>query len=484
MPPLNLLLVLLPVLTALLSLAVFGWQRHQRQQRAVQLAAQQDKHERQVRLEQERQRRTEILATETKMRQDYDLRHRGTGAGELAMAFVGTAAAGIMPELMYRVVAAGAESFLANPFLVEPDDMSRTDTVSLLPDAVARRTVQCELDLLHGGLMGASVAEAEAIHELWIEDLRRYTVRWLAEIRRQHVVSFVIVLSSGGSATLVKYLIRAIKKEHPHKDVCVVLIVDEQSDKRAINLPQLIDHYARTGMVRGTIALDNRSDSTIFDAALAQVIPAIITSPWLAERGKSGFNTLHELFRCHNLATLRTWQVMLPVTYHPSVDDVVPELWTTPFSNTRLQAITGVKEILGNPALQSIPLPAAEKQFVYVTGAIEPDFLSRIAASVARSEIPGLSWDTQVGFASIGTHLTPETTEAPLTVISMVPLPSGLDGLKQYADETAHRAHDHDAAALALAPLRLQNAPTNSNGQETNHDHLAAQRSLGHKRKP
>ncbi len=445
---LNPAVVGVPISAGFAGLGVSGWHRHQKAQAARRAAAT-------AALEHERVRREDVLRQSAGLRSDTELWQRGHGMGQLAIAAVGTAAANLLPDLLRRFVAASAETFVSSPFLAEPDALTRSATLASLPSAFTDCTLPLELPLLPGGLKGATVAEGMALERYWMADVQERIDTWLLGIRRAaKTVALMLVVSPGGSACLGLPILQRFKEEYEQADAYVVVVLDHKTERREINLPVLFDLYSQTSSVKGFLVLDNRRSSEQFDRAVSLLLPAMITAPWIDTKPTSAFNVLPDVFRTHTVATLRTWVGWLPVRYEPAVHGTLPEVYYTDLSFAQAQAIRGITQVLHESSLQSLPLPAAKRpQFVYVIAPIRPDPDFRtLSERVRSSPISGLTYDTTLSFASIGEPLTPASQQAPLTVVSLLPIEGGIEAVTQLS--LGHGAADLPVESLpVLTPV-------------------------------
>jgi hypothetical protein len=384
-------------------------------------------------VEQEEARRLALIQGAALLRPADEPWQRGDGIGQDVIAAIGSAGTNQLTLLAAQFTLSNVNSFVARPFLAEPDDASRAACVRDLP-AGFPQPVQLSLPLLPAGLKGATVQEALDLQRYWMPDLDQAIDAWLTSLRTSaKPVCLFMPVSPGGSAALGWHTIRRFKAEYDQADVFVALVLDHKTDRRSLNLPQLLDLYGQDELVRGFLVLENRRSSEQFDHALATLLPSFLVAPWIDPRPQSGFNVLPDVFRVHRVATLRTWQGWLPV-HHVSAAESLPGLYYTDLSFAQAQAIRGITEVLTDPGRQSVPLPTADRpHFVYVAAPIRPEPHYRVIAERVRHAMAaGLTFDTTLSFASIGYPLDPITQQAPMTVVSILPITSGIAGLKDY----------------------------------------------------
>jgi hypothetical protein len=397
-----------------------------------------------VRLEQERReharqaelaRRTIILQTAAVLRSEDETWRRAEGAGQLPLAFVGTASASQAPHILKAFVRAGAAGYIANPILLaEPDHMSKTQCLMDLPSAF--RVAGLTLRLLPAGLTGRTVSEGAALQPYWLEDLNDLLELWLMRLRRQAMpVTLFLPLSPGGSSCLAGPIIRRFKEENPQADVVVLLYLDHKTPRREINIPELLDLYGQSDLIKGFIIVDNRRQSELFDHAISLLLPSLVTSSWIDTRPQSGFNVLADLFRHHRVATLRAAVAYLPVHHLPAIEELdIPEVYYTDLSFAQSQGISTLTRVLTDHSLQALPLrPSLIPQFAYTIAPIrpDPDYI-RLAERIRRTPLPNRTHDTTLAFSSIGTALHPGVEEVPLTTVSLHPVVGGVEAVKRY----------------------------------------------------
>jgi hypothetical protein len=165
-------------------------------------------------------------------------------------------------------------------------------------------------------------------------------------------------------------------------------------------------------------------------------------------------NNFADLFLHHRLVTLRSWVGMLGVHYVPPFLSL-PELYLSDMGFAQSQAITGIREVLGeDPGLQSLAVPrASHPSLVCVSAPIrpEPEF-RRLAQRVRQSGVPGLNHDTTLGFASIGYPLRPDTQEAPLVVTGLFPILGGIPAVNRHVGAVDEQGHPHLTVEEDTAP--------------------------------
>ena len=429
-PPMAIIGALLAVLV--LALAAGGWWYwRQVQQR-----------ERRARLEQERQRRRQLLDGTSRLRLATEPWERGRGVGQVAIAAIGTAAANQLPFLLECFARAGAEEYVGPVLVAEPAEASRAaglDASAARLPAFHERVVPAPLPLLPGGFAGRTAPEVMRLRPYWIADFQQAIGRWLALLRRDaRPVYLLALVSPGGSGAIGREAVVHFKTEYDQADCYVALVLDPKTDRRLYNLPPLLDLYARDNLVRGFIIGENRRSPEHFDLALAVLPPSMIAATWIDPKPQDAFNVLADVFRRHQVATVRIWQGRLPVYYLPAWagmrDDLLGERFYTQASFLDAQAIRGIRDVLTRPVLQSLPLPTAEQPvFLYVVAPVRPTPDFQRTAERVRDSIAGeLDFDTTVAFASLGWPLAPTDQEVPIIVAGLFPIEGGIAAVKEF----------------------------------------------------
>lgn len=451
--------VLFPLLLAAVLLGTLGW-RHKKREEERRLAEQRarlareeaerlDREEREKRaaaeaFEQvkaaEQARREEILQGSATMRQGAAQWRLTRGRGQIELVFGGGFAVGEGPRIVTGFERAGALDFLGHSPLIDADLEQQELFTKSLPAQFRPKIVYLDCPAFTIGTSAAPPHLARENRELWEQHVVDASDIWLERVARyDHPGALIVLLSSGGMTTLVRPALNCFHRRHPQVPIYVVAILDQKTELRG-RFPEIRKLYSTDGLIRGWIVLDNRRDSDLTDVGLACLLPGMVVSNWIASRPLALWNFLALAFPADDpgrIATLSVWTEPLTVRYEPPWRDVFPEIYFTDAEQVEVIAMRGIKSVLNDPRLQSLPLEpewAGSPRLCMVTAPVIPPHLQQSAERVQKrldyllSNDPDLS----VQFAPIGALLTPTTRETPL-VVSLLQLikdgPRAVDAL-------------------------------------------------------
>src|SRR3989304_2774302 len=106
--------------------------------------------------------RHRLPADSSKLRPSHHNWAKVGGAGQIAIALVGTQGARIGPKALAAVERAGGQQYIAVVFLCEMDLSERDAARQAIPAVFQNRLVVCESDLYPVGLEGRSYIQVEA----------------------------------------------------------------------------------------------------------------------------------------------------------------------------------------------------------------------------------------------------------------------------------------------------------------------------------
>ncbi len=382
--------------------------------------------------EREVARRRELLANAALLRTLDDQWRRASGRGQLPLLSCGTYGSRQLPYILEAFRRADAVDHVGPILLLELDNDEREICLRQMPEEFRDRVVTIGSVHHPGGYLGDPPELVWADRDRWWIDVEAGAKRWLARIQAEtDPVSLPGLISPGGSAVLAQPVLELLHQRYPDLPVYLTSVLDHKTVVRR-RFPQIRQLYGLNGYVRGTVLGDNRRDHQAFDVALATLYAAMVGATWIDQQPLQLWNAFAYLFpREHpgGYATLSAWGETLPVRHLPAWEDELPESYYTRAGQVEEKLLRGIKAVVENAHLQSMPLDAAgpgNTRICYVITPMVPDpDLRRISERVDASLA---SWraardpDLLIHYASIATPLHPDATEAPLLVVLVQPL--------------------------------------------------------------
>ncbi len=391
-------------------------------------------------LEEALKKRKQLLEGQVVLRTENEQQWvRAIGKGQTPEVDAGTASTRRGRLEAIEAHQAAAHSFYGQTLLAEPDDSSRQEYMNSFAKwpSWIQKVTEGEFPLILGGLLGKSPSEVETLKPYWERYLREYTHTWLDHVRsNDHPVDLWVKVSPGGSGKLAEIPIDEFSNEYPEAPVYVDMTLDEGDDRRADNLPELLDLYA--AKATGMLLFENRRHRDIVDQAIARLRPGMITARWVDERAKAHHDVWADIFRHHKIATVRVFEGKMPVKYDKPFRDKLGPVYYSPEGPIEKLLLQGVLKVRQDPRLQSVPIEPADSGpwFIYGILPVRPDPDLRKIATAVRSDLGSvLNWNTTLGISTVGHPFTPTTTEVSVFVVAVFPLQGNIQTVKDYITE-------------------------------------------------
>lgn len=468
----NILWIIVPLVAALLGLAIFGWRREMRQRQAK---AEATESARRLEAEREAARRAPLPAGGVGIRA-YAGDPTADRSGRIMLVIDGTFGAGLGLPLLQWLARCGLARAVGTILLIELDDNRRARFLERIPETFRDRTVAVRFGGLPGGLANRTPEEVRALSYAWGPALR-HGVADIAQLhqRLQHAAPALVLplISPGGQAMLGAAAIEEVRKLFPESRYYGYTILPVDTLLR-MRIPAILAAYCQAG-VAGFVIADNELDEVRNDFGMAAGIVGLIASSGEADAAVEFNNALTLLFEQApgRLATFSTAVRQLPGHGFQPHPEVAPRYYVQ--HDLLLSSMRGVLEAvqqtddtaLGNlRELGQDKVPPLTSRFDLVMTAVRPDDLKVVEDDLVLGQqgYKGVSKrDYHMLVTSIATNIDPDMPLCPVVAVALRALP---DGDRILHDLTQPRTQPQLAAPTAPDSLAVVPA---SIGRSANH---------------
>lgn len=430
----NMLWIIVPLATALLGLAIFGWQREMQQRQASAEAAEAA---RRAEAERDAARRAPLPAGGVGIRSSA-ANSTADRSGRIMLVIVGTFGTGLGLAVLRWLDRCGLAHAIGSILLIELDDNQRTSFLGSVPAVFQDRIVAVRFGGLSGGLANRGPEEVRALSRVWGPALR-HGVADVAQLhqRLQHAAPALTLTltSTGGQALLGVVAIEELRKVFSESRYYGYTILPVDGLLRE-HVRAILDAYHRAGVI-GFIIADNLLDEVRNDFGMAAGIVGLIASSSDADAAVEFNNALTLLFERApgHLATFSTAVRQLPghrFQPHPEVEPRYYVQHDLLLSTARsvLAAVQQTEDTaLGNLRdLGQDQAPPLTSRFELVLTAVRPDDLKAVEDDLVLGEqgFKGVSKrDYHLLVTSIATTIDPEAPLCPVAAVALRALPDG-----------------------------------------------------------
>lgn len=413
-----------------------------------------------------------------------DIYERTSGNGGVAVALLGTYGSSQLPLLIDLWARMGVSSSIGGILLAQLNDEERDACLRIIqeqhPEFLSRITLMSCANL-PGGFQGMNFQKAFGAQYYWEDDVTTAISNWLRYLDHQtrHEILLVYV-SPGSHSAVLPILVKQYRERYVDKPIYAVTALEDREVKREC-FPDI--HRALSKICSGVIINDNSRGYKETDQGNAALLSGLIAGGWISGSSLQLGNVLQEVFspqRSSRYATTSVWMEELPVHYLEGAEGI-EEIYYTKEGILQEKILRGITTIIDSPELQGMPLERADEgntRVIMVVAPIIPE--EGFSRLVQRIEGNLKSWrkvhkNIIINFASIGTELTPTTTQSQVIVALLHPLTDDgthIDALAlgkhaidpKFLNDEEDEVWQSPTIVPALPPARRGRPPRN-NGQ-------------------